>query len=217
MMKYDMYDVSRSYLKTESSSIYCISSDRSRVVVSFSLEDDSLMLKGSRWSGTMVIWDDEVSWWDSEPRTSRRTFLSGRDLFLIRWFDHLIWSAGILSHHIIIQFFMHEGPGSGPHLLIWDVSDLIDWRKNELLTAASLYLGEKTTPLYRNSPPTISFTDPLSHDSPRSLWESRSSVATRLFSPDQAVSELCCHSDLISSEPHTHLRAHWFLDDLENQ
>jgi hypothetical protein len=53
------------------------------------------------------------------------------------------------------------------HTYKYILSDLIDWRKNELLTAACLYLGEKTTPLYRNSPSTISSTDPSSHDPPR--------------------------------------------------
>ncbi len=78
-------------------------------------------------------------------------------------------------------------------------------------------LDEKSTSLYRNPPSTISSTDLSSHDSSRSFWESRSSFVTRLFSSDQAVFELCCHFDLISSESHTHLRAHWSLDDFENQ
>jgi hypothetical protein len=76
-------------------------------------------------------------------------------------------------------------------------------------------LDEKFSSIYRNSSLTISFTDLLSHDLSRSLWESRSSIVTRLFSSDQAVFELCCYFDLISSELHTHLRAHWSLDDLE--
>ncbi len=101
--------------------------------------------------------------------------------------------------------------------MFWLMSNLIDWWKNELLTAVCLYLDEKITSLYKNSLFTISFTDSSFHDSSRSLWESRSSVVTRLFSLDQAVFELCCHFDLISSESHIHLRAHWSLSDFENQ
>ncbi len=78
-------------------------------------------------------------------------------------------------------------------------------------------LDEKSTSLYRNSSSTISFTDLSSHDSSRFFWESRSSIVTRLFSSDQNVFELRCHFDLISSESHTHLRALWLFDDLENQ
>jgi hypothetical protein len=80
-----------------------------------------VLLKGSRWSGIMIIWDDEMSWWDSGPRTGQRTFLSRRDLF-----DQMIWSSDLinwfLSHHIIIQFFMHEQFDFESHLLIWDDS-----------------------------------------------------------------------------------------------
>jgi hypothetical protein len=37
--------------------------------------------------------------------------------------DLIIWFINwILSHYIIIWFFMHERPGFGPHLLIWDGS-----------------------------------------------------------------------------------------------
>jgi hypothetical protein len=97
------------------------------------------------------------------------------------------------------------------------VSNLIDWWKNELLTAVCFYLDKKITSLYKNSFSKISFTDLSSHDSSRSLWESRSSVVTRLISSDQDVFELCCHFDLISSESHTHFRTHWSLDDFENQ
>jgi hypothetical protein len=78
-------------------------------------------------------------------------------------------------------------------------------------------LDEKFISLYKNSFSTISSTDLSSHDSSRSLWESRSSIVTRLFSSDQDVFELRSHFDLISSESHTHLRALWLLDDLENQ
>jgi hypothetical protein len=66
----------------------------------------------------MVSWGGEVSWWGSGPRTARRTFLSGRNLF-----DQMIWSPDlinwILSHYIIIQFFMHERFDHESHLLIW--------------------------------------------------------------------------------------------------
>jgi hypothetical protein len=79
------------------------------------------MLKNSRWSDIMISWDDEMNWWDSESRTSRRTFLSRRNLF-----DQIIWSSDLinwfLSHHIIIQFFMHERFDFESHLLIWDDS-----------------------------------------------------------------------------------------------
>jgi hypothetical protein len=79
------------------------------------------VLKDSRWSGTMIIWDGEMSWWSSGPRTGRRAFLPGRDIF-----DQMIWSTDLiswlLSHHITIQFFMHKRPDFGPHLLIWDDS-----------------------------------------------------------------------------------------------
>jgi hypothetical protein len=90
-------------------------------LISFRLDSANvnIVLKGSRWSGIMIIWDGEMSWWGSGPRTGRRTFLSGRDLF-----DQVIWSPDLiswfLSHHIIIQFFMHERSDSEPHLLIWD-------------------------------------------------------------------------------------------------
>jgi hypothetical protein len=69
----------------------------------------------------MISWDDEMNWWDSESRTNRRIFLSRRDLF-----DQMIWSSDliswILSHYIIIQFFMHERLDHESHLLIWDDS-----------------------------------------------------------------------------------------------
>jgi hypothetical protein len=70
----------------------------------------------------MISWDDEISWWDSEPRTARRTFLQKRDFS-----DQMIWSSDlinwILSHYIIIQFFMHEQIDHESHLLIWDDSN----------------------------------------------------------------------------------------------
>jgi hypothetical protein len=69
----------------------------------------------------MISWDDKMSWWDSESRTSRRIFLSKRDLF-----DQMIWLSDLISwflfHHIIIQFFMHERFDFESHLLIWDDS-----------------------------------------------------------------------------------------------
>jgi hypothetical protein len=62
-----------------------------------------------------------MSWWDSESRTTRRTFLSKRNLF-----DQMIWSFDlinwILLHYIIIQFFMHERFDHESHLFIWDDS-----------------------------------------------------------------------------------------------
>ncbi len=62
-----------------------------------------------------------MSWWNSEPRANRRTFLSRRDLF-----DQIIWSSDLidwfLSHYIIIQFFMHERLDHESHLLIWNAS-----------------------------------------------------------------------------------------------
>ncbi len=42
-------------------------------------------------------------------------------------------------------------------------------------------LDEKSSSLYRNSFSTISFTNLSSHDSSRSLWESRSSIVTEFF------------------------------------
>jgi hypothetical protein len=77
--------------------------------------------KIDRWSDAMISWDDEMNWWDSESRADRRTFLSRRNLF-----DQMIWSSDliswILSHYIIIQFFMHERSDHESHLLIWDDS-----------------------------------------------------------------------------------------------
>jgi hypothetical protein len=77
--------------------------------------------KNSRWSDIMISWDDEMRWWNSEPRTSRRTFLSRRNLF-----DQMIWSSDLIDwflfHHIIIQFFMHERLDLESHFLIWDDS-----------------------------------------------------------------------------------------------
>jgi hypothetical protein len=69
----------------------------------------------------IISWDDEMNWWDNESRTTRRTFLSKKNLF-----DQMIWSSDlidwILSHYIIIQFFMHERFDHESHLLIWDDS-----------------------------------------------------------------------------------------------
>jgi hypothetical protein len=63
-----------------------------------------------------------MSWWSSESRTSRRIFLSKRNLF-----DQMIWSFDLISwflfHYIIIQFFMHERFDHELHLLIWDDSN----------------------------------------------------------------------------------------------
>jgi hypothetical protein len=85
----------------------------------------------------MISWNDEMSWWNSEPRTTRRTFLSRRDLF-----NQMIWSSDlinwILSHYIIIQFFMHERFDHESHLLIWD-----DWYRRffiNLLTSRRVVL-----------------------------------------------------------------------------
>jgi hypothetical protein len=62
-----------------------------------------------------------MSWWNSESRTSRRTFLSKRNLF-----DQMIWSSDLISwlllHYIIIQFFMHKQFDHESNLLIWDDS-----------------------------------------------------------------------------------------------
>jgi hypothetical protein len=70
----------------------------------------------------MINWNDEMSWWNNESRTSRRTLLSKRNLF-----DQMIWSSDlinwILSHYIIIQFFMHKRFDHESHLLIWDDSN----------------------------------------------------------------------------------------------
>jgi hypothetical protein len=69
----------------------------------------------------MISWKDEMSWWDNESRTNRRTFLSKRNLF-----DQMIWSSDlinwILFHYIIIQFFMHKRFDHESHLFIWDDS-----------------------------------------------------------------------------------------------
>jgi hypothetical protein len=94
--------------------------DRSLFWFELTMTMISLLLK-DRWSDTMISWDDEMSWWNNESRTARRTFLSRRDLF-----DQMIWSSDLinwfLSHHIIIQFFMHERFDFEPHLLIWNDS-----------------------------------------------------------------------------------------------
>jgi hypothetical protein len=78
--------------------------------------------KNNKWSDIMINWDHEMSWWDNESRTIRRTFLSKRNLF-----DKMIWSFDlinwILFHYIIIQFFMHERFDHESHLLIWDDSN----------------------------------------------------------------------------------------------
>jgi hypothetical protein len=69
----------------------------------------------------MISWDDEMSWWNSESRTNRRTFLSRRNLF-----DQMIWSFDLINwilSHYIIQFFMHERLDHKSHLLIWDDSN----------------------------------------------------------------------------------------------
>jgi hypothetical protein len=52
--------------------------------------------KGSRWSDIMISWDDEMSWWNSELRTNRRTFLSKRNLF-----DQMIWSSDLINWSVI--------------------------------------------------------------------------------------------------------------------
>jgi hypothetical protein len=85
------------------------------------MSDWENMLKDNEWSDIMIIWHDEMNWWNSESKTIRRIFLSKRDLF-----DQMIWSFDlinwILSHYIIIQFFMHERFDHESHLLIWDNS-----------------------------------------------------------------------------------------------
>jgi hypothetical protein len=35
--------------------------------------------KVGRWSGAMISWGGEMSWWDSGPRTAREISLSGKD------------------------------------------------------------------------------------------------------------------------------------------
>jgi hypothetical protein len=84
-------------------------------------QTERICWKIDRWSDAMISWDDEMNWWDSESRANRRTFLSKRNLF-----DQMIWSSDliswILSHYIIIQFFMHERLDHESHLLIWDDS-----------------------------------------------------------------------------------------------
>jgi hypothetical protein len=99
------------------------SSDQSKESISLSIEmsDWESMLKDSRWSDIMIIWDDKMSWWDNESRTNRRTFFSKKNLF-----DQMIWLSDLINwflfHHIIIQFFMHERLDFESHLLIWDDS-----------------------------------------------------------------------------------------------
>jgi hypothetical protein len=77
--------------------------------------------KNSKWNDIMISWNHEMNWWDSESKTNRRIFLSKRNLFdqMISSFDLINW---ILSHYIIIQFFMHERLDHESHLLIWDDS-----------------------------------------------------------------------------------------------
>jgi hypothetical protein len=36
-------------------------------------------LKGSRWSGIMISWGSEMSWWKSGPRTTREISLFEKD------------------------------------------------------------------------------------------------------------------------------------------
>ncbi len=142
-------------------------------------------------------------------------------------FDKIVIFSIILNNSFLIQFIWKFASfltkfSISSHNVIENSTVFVSvgsyWLAKEWIANCCLpNLGGKSTPLYRNSPPTISSTDPPSHDPPRSPWGPRSSVATGLFSPDQAVSELCCHSGLISSRPHTHLPAHWPLGDPENQ
>jgi hypothetical protein len=89
--------------------------------VGFELLSETQFYGQARWSDIMISWDDEMSWWNSESKTNRRTFLPRKNLF-----DQMIWSFDlinwILFHYIIIQFFMHERFDHESHLLIWDDS-----------------------------------------------------------------------------------------------
>jgi hypothetical protein len=77
--------------------------------------------KSNKWSDIMINWNDEMNWWDNVSKTSQRIFISRRNLF-----DQMIWSFDlinrILSHYIIIQFFIHERFDHKSHLFIWDDS-----------------------------------------------------------------------------------------------
>jgi hypothetical protein len=81
----------------------------------------SCKLLKDKWSDVMISWNDEMSWWNSESRTIRKI-----NLFEKRLINQMIWSFDlinrILSHYIIIVFFMHERFDFESHLLIWNDS-----------------------------------------------------------------------------------------------
>jgi hypothetical protein len=175
---------------------------RKQAIISTSIIEAKLL--------AMLHADKEFIWWihlfeKLRFNLDQKMIIYNDNLQIIRLLTSEIAKVNIKLRHVdIAQCWLRQSVGSYWLAKEWIATAVyLKWMGNSAHYIENLFHSS----IYWSSSP----------DSSRFIWGSRSSFVTKIFSSDQGIFVSRCHSDLISSEPHIHLRTHWSFGNFENQ